>query len=53
MSPEIIKQDGYNPLKADIWAMGVCLFFIMNGSRPFYGKDKIELKEKILEGNYI
>lgn len=45
MSPEILKKDElgkrcYDPLVADIWALGVCLYAMINKAYPFNPEDK-------------
>lgn len=35
MSPEIIKKQPYLGSKADIWALGVILYFMVVGTLPF------------------
>ena len=40
MAPEILltslnNKEGYCPLKADVWAMGVMLFKLLNNQLPF------------------
>ena len=37
--PELVEKKTYNPLMADIWAMGVMLFAMINGKFPFHFKD--------------
>lgn len=34
IAPEIIKNDSYMPINADIWALGVILFILMTGEIP-------------------
>ena len=46
MSPEIIKHD-YDGRASDVWALGVVLFFMLNGSQT----DR-ELFKKICRGGY-
>lgn len=45
MAPEILKKrsDGtrlYDPMVADIWALGVCLYAMINKAYPFNPEDK-------------
>ena len=45
MAPEILKKDDlgkrcYDPLIADIWALGVCLYAMVNKAYPFNPEDK-------------
>lgn len=45
MAPEILKKrsDGtrlYDPMVADIWALGVCLYAMVNKAYPFNPEDK-------------
>lgn len=35
ISPEILHQEPYNPLLADVWACGVILFAMIFGDLPF------------------
>lgn len=35
MCPEIVQKRPYNGMKADIWALGVMLFLMLNGKLPF------------------
>lgn len=34
-SPEIIKNEPYNPLASDVWSLGVCLYILTNNRLPF------------------
>jgi len=33
MAPEIIEEKAYNPYKADIWSLGVCLYVLTNNRK--------------------
>lgn len=35
MCPEIVQKRPYNGMKADVWALGVILFLMLNGKLPF------------------
>jgi len=37
--------------KSDMWALGVCVFFILNGSLPFWSEDRSELFQMIKHEN--
>ncbi|CAG9529705.1 unnamed protein product [Cercopithifilaria johnstoni] len=51
-APELFKIDGYYGTNADIWAIGVLLYFMLVGKRPFYGETIDKLKQNILRGVY-
>ena len=45
--PELVRRVKYDPFKADVWAMGVVLFAMLNNKFPFhFGKPKIQLAEQ-------
>lgn len=58
MAPEIYKhnskdeQPTYNPILADIWALGVTLYYIATRRYPFQSYDTNKLKELIMSGTY-
>lgn len=52
MAPEIIKWVPLNPLAADIWALGVILYFFITGAFPFWGHQSKDVYAKILKGIY-
>lgn len=52
MAPEIFKPYEYNPMKADIWAMGVTLYVIATGMLPFHGRNIGEIVSKIENCDY-
>ena len=50
-SPEIIQNKPYLPQFADIWAMGVLIYFMIAGFFPFQDDSRQELCRKIVESN--
>lgn len=42
MAPELFRKKEYNPLKADIWSLGVTFFYMATKSYPFYSANKQE-----------
>jgi len=46
-SPQILQRRSYDPFMADVWAMGVVLFAMVNNKFPFhFGDRKAMLKEQ-------
>ena len=52
MAPEVLSEKPYDPYAADIWSLGILLFTFLNGWPPFKDKDKTNLKNSILSGEY-
>ena len=52
MAPEIIKRDNPNPIKTDIWALGILLFYFICGAFPFRGQQSKDVYAKILKGSF-
>lgn len=52
MSPEIFKRKEYNPLKADIWALGVTIFYLATKTFPFFAQDNETLKDLVNNLDY-
>lgn len=52
MSPEMIMSKEYDLMKADVWAVGVTLYYIATGSLPFWAKDQDSLFSIICKGLY-
>ena len=50
--PEMIKEEGYNPDKSDIWSAGIILYLMLCGHLPFYEEDNQLMYDKILKGDY-
>lgn len=52
ISPEIVKNTGYDGYMADIWACGVILFFMLTGKWPFDDESIHKLLDKIILGEF-
>ena len=52
MAPEIVNKVEYSGPPADIWALGVLLYALLNGRFPFKGRTDEELYARINECNY-
>ncbi|KAI1285968.1 Testis-specific serine/threonine-protein kinase 1 [Halotydeus destructor] len=35
LAPEILQEKEYDPMAADVWSLGVCLYIAMNNALPF------------------
>jgi serine/threonine-protein kinase len=51
LAPEVLNGDAADP-KADIWALGVTLYELITGEKPFKGKDADELFGSIRRGGF-
>ncbi|EAY00023.1 protein kinase, putative [Trichomonas vaginalis G3] len=52
MAPEIFSADQYNPLVADVWSIGVTLYYMATRTFPFYSNDQLSLQRMIEAGIY-
>lgn len=52
MAPEVFSIGHYDPIRADIWSLGVTLYVIATGYYPFNGLDQHALKDNITKGLY-
>ena len=50
--PEIVSGTPYDPLKADVWSLGVILFIMLNGIMPFDDKNHKKLFNDQKKRNY-
>ena len=51
-APEILGREPYNPMKIDIWSMGVILYSIITGSFPWSGNHELMMRNNIKAFNY-
>jgi len=56
VAPEVLlqennEQEGYDKV-CDFWSIGVILFYLLSGKKPFECEDNFELYEMIKEGDY-
>jgi 5'-AMP-activated protein kinase catalytic alpha subunit len=51
-APEMLSGKSYNPLKIDIWSLGIILYAMCFGFLPFDHSDSAQLYRLIKEGKY-
>jgi serine/threonine protein kinase len=52
LAPEVHSRKFYDPVKAEIWSLGVCLYHMLFAKLPFHAADGKELKRLIRRGGY-
>lgn len=52
MAPEVLDKKLFNPLKADIWSLGVSIYFLATRSYPFVAKDRFQLIQAMQKSQY-
>ena len=50
MAPEVLKGK-YDEL-CDVWSVGVLTFMLLSSSLPFFGKNRHEISQRILQGKF-
>jgi serine/threonine-protein kinase len=51
MSPEQLKQGSYDG-RADVFSLGVCLYYGATGRHPFDGDNEIDVMKAVLSGDF-
>ena len=51
IAPEIISEKKYNS-KADIWSLGIVVYYLICGYPPFDGEDRTQLFSRIKSGKF-
>ncbi|XP_059551385.1 serine/threonine-protein kinase MARK2-like [Myotis daubentonii] len=51
-APELFRLEPYEGPKVDVWSMGVVLYKMLTGVRPFVGETLEQLTEHILSGDF-
>ena len=52
LAPEVLRKQSYDPYAADMWALGVCLYYMLVGGHPFRGVTKKEITSEIINCRY-
>lgn len=52
MAPEVLQKKLYDPMKADVWSLGVCLFVMLADCYPFDRRDQLNMIKKMFNKDW-
>uniref|UniRef100_A0A8D2CLJ2 non-specific serine/threonine protein kinase n=1 Tax=Sciurus vulgaris TaxID=55149 RepID=A0A8D2CLJ2_SCIVU len=52
LAPEIIRRKGFEGPPADVWSLGITLYFMLTGRRPFMASTSKELLNLVMQASY-
>ncbi|GMI81989.1 CBL-interacting protein kinase 25, SNF1-RELATED PROTEIN KINASE 3.25 [Hibiscus trionum] len=52
VAPEVLRKNGYDGAKADIWSCGVILFVLLAGYLPFQAENLMKMYRKVFKAEY-